>query len=102
MLNVSLRDYMAEVLQAIDVHVVDSWEEVCRENSDIECAHSTFGLQEEDTVRMSDLDGTFEDLTDSTTVMFNPIGMAIFDIAIARHFLDLAERGNIGIVLEGN
>ena len=98
----SLRDYRAEVLQTIDVHVVDSWEEVCRENTDIECAHSTFGLQEEDRVRMSDLYVTFEDLTDSTTVMFNPMGMAIFDIAIARHFLDLAERGNIGIVLEGN
>jgi ornithine cyclodeaminase len=103
-LNVSLRDYQPEVLQAIDVQVVDNWEEVCRENTDIEWAHRAFGLKKEDTLSIDEfiLKDGFAAIEPNKTVMFNPMGMAIYDMAIARYFFDLSEKKNMGVVLEGN
>lgn len=40
-LNVSLRDYEASWIQYADVIIVDDWEEVCRENTDIEMSICT-------------------------------------------------------------
>ncbi len=101
-LNVSLRDYKPEVLQQIDVHIVDSWDEICRENTDIEMAHKTFGLKEQDTVSIGEFVNAeaFFDSKKGKTVMFNPMGMAIFDMAIARHFVNAADQKNIGVELE--
>jgi ornithine cyclodeaminase len=103
-LNVSLRDYKAEVLQAIDTHVVDSWEEVCRENTDIEWANKTFGLQKKDTLSISDFIQSDSDdaMNNKKTIMFNPMGMGIYDMAIARHFVTAAEQKKIGTILQGN
>lgn len=80
-LNVSLRDYTVETRQYFNAIVVDDWEEVCRENTDIENMHKSVNLQKNDTISIASfLEGP---INDSDTVMFNPMGMAVFDIAIA-------------------
>ncbi len=101
-LNVSLRDYKAHVLQKIDVHVVDSWEEICRENTDIEWAHKNFGLQKKDTLSISDFikADSFANINKSQTTMLNPMGMAVYDITIAHHFVSEAANKDVGVILD--
>lgn len=97
-LNVSLRDYEASWIQYADMIIVDDWEEVCRENTDIEMMHLHYGLQKEEAYNIIELlspDGAHR-LAESATVMFNPMGMAVFDIAVAGHFLAKAKEGDIG------
>lgn len=102
-LNVSLRDYKAEVFpwfaKAI---IVDDWEEICREGTDIEMFHETQGLQEQDTKQIQDIltEDFFESLDKNQPVMFNPMGMAVFDIAMANYYLELAKKENVGTLLE--
>ena len=38
-LNVSLRDYCPEFMETVDTMIVDNWDEICRENTDIEFMH---------------------------------------------------------------
>lgn len=101
-LNVSLRDYKPAFLKQVDVMVVDHWEEVCRENTDIERMHIEYGLQEENTRSIADVlvgDG-FAGIDKSQVVMFNPMGMAIFDMAIGKYYYSLATSKNCGVTLE--
>lgn len=85
-LNVSLRDYQSSVCkwfrQAI---IVDNWEEVCREKTDIEMMHINEGLNKEEVSTIEDVTSGrfFERISEDWPVMFNPMGMAVFDIAIA-------------------
>ncbi|HVI46054.1 MAG TPA: hypothetical protein VM802_14355 [Chitinophaga sp.] len=99
-LNVSLRDYKAEMKDFMDVIVVDDWEEVCRQNTDIEKMHQEKGLMKEDTFSIADLicKDPLKDYTDPV-VMFNPMGMAIFDIAVGGYYYREALSKNIGTVL---
>lgn len=102
-LNVSLRDYKPDVFpwfaKAI---IVDNWEEVCRENTDIEVFHKVNGLQKADVKEIQDVftNDFFASLTENQPVMFNPMGMAVFDIAMADNFLKLAQEANAGFLLE--
>jgi ornithine cyclodeaminase len=99
-LNVSLRDYKVEMIKHMDVVVVDDWEEVCRQNTDIENMHKTMGLEKSDTLSISDI--VCKDVLkekDDAVVMFNPMGMAIFDIAIGGYYYHEAIRKNIGVVM---
>jgi ornithine cyclodeaminase len=101
LLNVSLRDYKLDVFPYVkELIIVDNWEEVCRENTDIELFHNQAGLKKTDTKSIEDivLKNAMYDPNNST-VMFNPMGMAIFDIAMAKHYLDLAIQKNIGTTL---
>ncbi|MCU6712242.1 2,3-diaminopropionate biosynthesis protein SbnB [Paenibacillus sp. J5C_2022] len=105
LLHVSLRDYEANALRSIPHIVVDDWREVCRENTDIEQLHLLHGLQEEDTISLRDVvcrDALSAVLTDpgKESVMFAPMGMAVFDIAVASWFVRESRRLDIGIALE--
>ncbi|TBO44289.1 2,3-diaminopropionate biosynthesis protein SbnB [Pedobacter kyonggii] len=99
-LNVSLRDYKASIRSYIDLIVVDDWNEVCRENTDIEQMYNTEGLKEEDTVSIVDfLCENNTPIIGKEVVMFNPMGMAVFDIAVAKHFYDRSIAEKFGIEL---
>lgn len=101
-LNVSLRDYTHPMVRHMDVVVVDDWEEVCRENTDIENMHRHQNLQEEDTLSLGEFLMSDESVASSAgnTIMFNPMGMAIFDIAVASYFFQRAQTESVGTILD--
>lgn len=101
-LNVSLRDYKPEIMHHVDLMVVDAWEEVCREGTDIEKMHKQLGLQRENTVSLADLvtGGGPQGLAEDQIVMFNPMGMAVFDVAIGNYYFQQALRNGVGLRLE--
>lgn len=98
-LNVSLRDYMPVMFDWFrESIIVDNWEEVCREQTDIEVMHKERGLQQAGT--RSVIDVVYGDCIATyppdMPVMFNPMGMAVFDIAIGTYFLHkLSQTNNI-------
>jgi len=102
-LNVSLRDYKSDVFTWFEkAMIVDNWEEVCRENTDIEMFYRTKGLQKQDVIEMHELlnKDYFASIDNDQAVMFNPMGMAIFDIALADNYLKLALNKSVGVLLE--
>lgn len=102
-LNVSLRDYKTDMFDYVkDSIIVDNWEEVCREKTDIEMLHLEKGLQAKDTRSIVDVvvNQCMQDYTESVPIMFNPMGMAIFDIALGAYYLEEAEKRNIGHYLQ--
>lgn len=103
LLNVSLRDYKVDIFEYIkDSIIVDDWDEVCREKTDIEYFYKEKGLQKENTKSIVDvvINNCFRLYDINMPIMFNPMGMAIFDIAIAKYYLELAKKNNIGLLLE--
>ncbi|MFD2615322.1 2,3-diaminopropionate biosynthesis protein SbnB [Paenibacillus gansuensis] len=103
LLNVSLRDYLPESVSSLKAVVVDDWQEICRENTDIEQLHLTCGLREEDAILLEDVvcgSGLADYASSDEPVFFNPMGLAVFDIAIAGHYLQEAVRLGAGVVLE--
>lgn len=100
-LNVSLRDYDPCIIGAIDKMIVDNWEEVCRENTDIEQMALTKGLRKEHTLDIVDVicGEALKSAAPGSTVMFNPMGMAIFDMVIAKHYYQLALQHSVGCSL---
>lgn len=100
-LNVSLRDYVPDYRQYVDFMVVDDWDEVCRENTDIERMHFEQGLQRAHTHALSDLiqQKLMQSWDANSVIMFNPMGMAVFDICIAKYFYDRAINKQVGILL---
>jgi ornithine cyclodeaminase len=101
-LNISLRDYMPECRKYVDVIIVDDWDEVCRENTDIELMHKQYGLQPGETITLGDVvvNKKLKGLLADQVVMFNPMGMAVFDIAVANYFYQLALSNEVGVLLE--
>jgi ornithine cyclodeaminase len=102
-LNVSLRDYKPEVFDWFSkAMIVDDWDEVCRENTDIEMFHKTNGLQRENVAQIQTIqkENFFNSLDEDQAIMFNPMGMAIFDIAMADNYLKLALHKNVGVLLD--
>lgn len=97
-LNVSLRDYKSSFIHQTDKIIVDNWEEVCRENTDIEKMHLNEGLKKEDTFDLTDIfiQGKLNNLKSSDVIMFNPMGMAVFDIAVAWHYYNQSLFKNLG------
>ncbi|GGD97799.1 2,3-diaminopropionate biosynthesis protein SbnB [Paenibacillus nasutitermitis] len=104
LLHVSLRDYMPESLAGLKVVVVDDWGEVCREDTDVEQLHKRFGLMESDTVSFPDAvcRDRLAAFPAEEPVLFSPMGLAVFDIAIAACYYHEALRLGIGKALEGN
>jgi N-[(2S)-2-amino-2-carboxyethyl]-L-glutamate dehydrogenase len=100
-LNVSLRDYMAHTRQYMDIIAVDDWDEVCRQNTDIENMHKTQGLQKEDTISIVDIacSDALDIRSPNEVVMFNPMGMAVFDIAIGGYYYREAGKKEIGMLM---
>jgi len=99
-INVSLRDYFPEFLKYVDLMIVDNWEEVCRENTDIELMNIEFGLKEENVYKINDIvSKSIFDNVKNKIVMFNPMGMGVYDMAIAKYYYNLSIERNIGINL---
>jgi len=101
-LNCSLRDYKVDILDHTKAIIVDDWEEVCREKTDVEMMHLDRGLQEKDTKSIGDVvvNNCMNDYPAEEAVMFNPMGMAMFDIATGRYYMDKAKEMGIGLELE--
>lgn len=98
-LNVSLRDYKQDILEWVNgAVIVDDWEEVCRENTDIEVYHLNCGLNKSDTHSIEDVltKKIMSSYPKDKAIMFNPMGMAIFDTAIAGYYYKTALAANIG------
>jgi ornithine cyclodeaminase len=101
-LNVSLRDYTASVYEHVRGGiVVDDWSEVCREATDIETFHLQCGLEEGDVRTLVDVvvHGYLAELRPELTVMFNPMGMAVFDLAVASYYVEKARAAGAGRLL---
>ncbi|MBY0277174.1 2,3-diaminopropionate biosynthesis protein SbnB [Candidatus Binatia bacterium] len=101
LLNVSLRDYHTSIRGHTDAIVVDDWREVCREDTDIERMHEECGLEEDDVMTIPELvrDGLGRFGVDEP-ILFCPMGMAVFDVALAARCWRAAELGGVGRVLE--
>lgn len=101
-LNCSLRDYKTGILDYTKAIIVDDWEEVCREKTDIEMMHKERGLQKEQTKSISDVvcHNAMAGYKKDEPIMFNPMGMAVFDVATGRYYLDKAKAMKIGLELE--
>lgn len=102
LLGVSLRDYMPDSVAAIRTIVVDDWNEVCRENTDVEQLHLKYGLQSTDVITLADVVCRSALLNSEveSTVFFNPMGLAIFDISVAGYYWREAERLGSGVKLD--
>ncbi|NQX41238.1 ornithine cyclodeaminase [Pedobacter steynii] len=100
-LNVSLRDYTVEMKDHMDTIIVDNWEEVCRQNTDIENMHLQKGLKESDTLTIDQvlIGKGLGNRKSTDVVMFNPMGMAIFDIAVGGYYYAEALNRKIGHLL---
>ncbi|MBD8496921.1 2,3-diaminopropionate biosynthesis protein SbnB [Paenibacillus arenosi] len=102
LLNVSLRDYKLESYDYVkNGLIVDHWKEVCRENTDIEWFYLQRGLQEQDVKTFADVicRQVLHDLAPDQPIMFNPMGMAAFDISIGEYYLRKARELNMGQAL---
>lgn len=102
LLNVSLRDYQPDAVAPLQAVIVDDWDEVCRENTDIERLHLERGLARKDTRSLADVvcRGCLSELSADEPVFFNPMGMAVFDIATAVYYVRQARARGIGTVLD--
>lgn len=99
LLDVSLRDYTLAAISGINAIIVDDWEEVCRENTDIELLHVERGLSEAETRSLSDVvcRGALAAFASTEPVLFCPMGMAVFDMAVANYFVERAKALGIGL-----
>jgi 2,3-diaminopropionate biosynthesis protein SbnB len=104
LLNVSLRDYKPESVADVKTIIVDDWREVCREQTDIEQLHLLNNLQESDVHTLADvvLRDQLASVEAREPVFFNPMGLGIFDIAVAGYYWREALRLQKGITLEGS
>lgn len=102
LLNVSLRDYVPDSVFKTTAAVVDDWAEVCRENTDIERLHLERGMKASEAMTLADVvcRGGLEEMPADVPVFFNPMGLGVFDIAIAGYYAEQAMERGIGIVLE--
>lgn len=102
LLNVSLRDFKPESVAQMQAIVVDDWQEVCRENTDIEQLHLKYGLPESAVLTLEDVicRGSLAAMDAKEPVFFNPMGLAIFDIGVAAFYLKEAMRLGKGVRLD--
>ncbi|WP_042149764.1 ornithine cyclodeaminase [Paucisalibacillus sp. EB02] len=102
LLNVSLRDFSPEILNYTKSIIVDDWEEVCRENTDIEVFYKKNLLRKEETKSIIEIicEGKIKEFPENDSIMFNPMGMAVFDIAMASNYYEYAKHNKIGKQLE--
>lgn len=102
-MNVSLRDFKPETYPYFkDTVIVDDWEEVCRENTVIELWNQQYGLSRRDVLTMTDVldNDAFARLKKAGSPIFCPMGLAVFDIAVAAYYCRRAEELGIGLNLE--
>lgn len=102
LLHVSLRDYAPDALASVATFIVDDWNEVCRADTDIERLYLGGSLDREKALAFPTLIGG-----DAVSLrllpkplLFAPMGLAIFDVAIAAWYGRQAERRGMGVLLE--
>jgi len=98
-LNVSLRDYKPDIFEYVkDSIIVDDWEEICREKTDIEMMHLEKGLEKKDTQSIIDMvvGNCMADYPAQVPIMFNPMGMAVFDLAVGTYYFREAQEKGVG------
>ncbi len=101
LMDVSLRDYRLEATRSIPSIIVDDWDEVCRENTDIELLHLQGGLQKEHVLTLADVvcREALRSLPAVNPILFCPMGMAVFDLAVACYLAGLARAAKAGAKL---
>ncbi|NBI31161.1 2,3-diaminopropionate biosynthesis protein SbnB [Chengkuizengella marina] len=102
-LNISLRDYKTDIFEYVKGNIiVDDWEEVCREKTDIEMMNLEKGLQKKDTKSIVDVlcYNGLNGYSSEEVIMFNPMGMAVFDIAVGSYYVNKAIELNKGQKLD--
>jgi len=86
----------------VNAIIVDDWDEVCRENTDIQQLHLEQGLTRSDTQMITDVvirDSLMGFAVDEP-IFFCPMGMAVFDIATAVYYVKTAKEQGMGTELE--
>ncbi|WP_238177888.1 2,3-diaminopropionate biosynthesis protein SbnB [Paenibacillus contaminans] len=98
LLHVSLRDYVPEALNTVRAIIVDDWEEVCREQTDIELLHKEYGLSKAQTRSIADVvcRRAMAEWGPDEPVLFCPMGLSVFDIAMGSHYAGLARQKGLG------
>lgn len=101
LLDVSLRDYEMDAIRDVKAVFVDDWDEACRENTDIEQLHLACGLQREHTRTFADMvcRDALHEFPNDATVLFCPMGMAAFDLAVADWILASAKQHDLGLTM---
>ncbi|MEB3101624.1 2,3-diaminopropionate biosynthesis protein SbnB [Ferviditalea candida] len=102
LMDISLRDFQLDALTGIGTFIVDDWEEVCRENTDIELLHLAGRLSREQALSLTDVvcRKALLDVDGGESVFFSPMGMAVFDISVADYYRRLAQETGAGQLLE--
>lgn len=98
-MDISLRDFKAEALDSYSKpFITDDWYEVNREDTDIEYYAKMGKLESRNVISVCDLDKNSLSAfyTDRDSVFFAPMGMGVFDIAIANFFYQQALNTGIG------
>jgi ornithine cyclodeaminase len=100
--NISLRDFQSGVMERMDRIIVDDWDEVCREKTDIHHLNEERKLFAENVFSFTKdpLESWLDGLDKTGSVMFNPMGMAVFDICVGKHYYEIARCTGTGTVLE--
>jgi len=102
MLDVSLRDFKEEAMDSFTKpFIVDDWDEVNRENTDIEYYFNLGKISKNEIITLCDIQNKkmHEYYEDYDTIYFAPMGMSIFDITIANYYYQLALEKDFGIIL---
>ena len=102
-LDVSLRDFKEEALDSFTKpFIVDDWEEVNRENTDIEYYVKIGKMSKDEAISLSDLQKMKMNrfYKEDDTVFFAPMGMGVFDIAIANYYYEYAVKNKLGLSLD--
>ncbi len=98
-LNVSLRDFIIKDFEKSDYTVVvDDWEEVAREKTNIETMYKDQLIEKKDTIEIFEFINMVE-IDKRKTIFFNPMGLAIFDVSVASFMYVEAEKRQIGVEL---
>lgn len=99
-LNISLRDYTLDSIRTMSIIIVDDWQEVSRENTDIHRMKEQINLKEEETINFKDFDLYMENNASiDDSIIVNPMGLAIYDIAVANYYYQYALNNHIGYEL---
>lgn len=107
-LNISLRDYFPEIVMKSSVIIVDDWDEVCRENTDIHKSALDYGLNRQQVVALPELISTDLEILlreralnplSNGYISFHPMGMAAFDMAVSQFIYQQAIENKVGVSL---
>lgn len=97
LLNVSLRDFDPSIVEHTRAIVVDDWEEVCREDTDIERLHVERGLDRDGVQEFREVaEGSLSRFAKADPIFVCPMGMAVFDVAVASWYVAEAARTGLG------